>query len=146
MSLMIPNEGKIWAAKRVLYSNAGSEDMSLRLFKNNITPAETDVLATYTIADFTGYASVTLTSSQSAGTWAVPTTSSNIGFSTYGTNATYTASATGSDQTVYGVYYAAPTAGICFASQAFGAGKPLVGLTGAGDSITVTPKLQFTHI
>ena len=54
MSIVVPDAGKIEWLKRALYSNAGSENLSLRLFKNNITPADSDVAGTYTVADFTG--------------------------------------------------------------------------------------------
>lgn len=141
MSMMIPNEGKLEWAKRALYSNSGSENLTLKLFQNNISPAETDTAATYTEATFTGYVAVTLTSSQSAGTWAVPTTSSNLAVSQYGTNAVFTAA---SDQTIYGWFIVGASSGKCYASQAFGAGKPLAGAT--SDQLTIVPVMQLGHL
>lgn len=139
MSIVIPDAAKVEWLKRALYGNAGSENLSLRLFKNNITPADSDVAGTYTVADFTGYSNVTLTSSQSAGTWAVPTAVSNKATSTYGTNATWTAT---SDQTVYGWYMLFSSSGIIAASQAFaGGGKALVGAN--SDQLTIVPRLQL---
>lgn len=136
--ITIPDAAKIEWMKRLLYANAGSENLSLRLFKNNITPADTDVAGTYTVADFTGYSNVTLTSSQAAGTWPVPTASGNKGTATYGTIATWVAT---SDQTVYGWYMLFGTSGTIAAAQAFGGGKALVGAN--SDQISVVPRFQF---
>jgi hypothetical protein len=140
-NLVIPNEGKIEWMKRALYGNAGSENLTLKLFSNNVTPGETDTAATYTEATFTGYAAATLTSSQSGATWAVPTIATNIAQSAYGTATTWTAT---TDQTIYGWFIVGASSGKCYAAQAFGAGKPLAGAT--SDQLTVTPVLQLTHI
>lgn len=142
MAAMVPDEGKIEWAKRALYATSGSEDLSLRLFRNNITPAETDTTATYTVATFTGYSNQTLTSSQSGSTWSVPTTSANIASSTYGSSAiTWTAT---TDQTIYGYYIVSATGGKTMLSEAFGAGKPLVGAS--SDTLSITPKIRFGHL
>lgn len=143
MSVMIPNAAKqVWMA-RALYNNAGAENLTLKLFTNNITPAETDVASTYTEATFTGYSAVTLTSSQAAGTWAAPTVSANLANSVYGTLATYTITA--STQTVYGIFAIFASSLTIAFSQAFGAGKALS--SGAvNDQITITPSLQFGHL
>lgn len=136
--IVVPDAAKIEWMKRMLYANAGSENLSLRLFKNNITPADSDVAGTYTVADFTGYSNVTLTSSQSGSTWPVPTTSSNKGTATYQTTATWTAT---SDQTVYGWYMLFASSGTIAASQAFGAGKPLIGAS--SDQLSIVPRFQL---
>lgn len=141
MSLMIPNEGKLVLLAKILYG-AGAEDLSLRLYKSNITPAEGDTLATYTIADFTGYASVTLTATQTGSTWAAAAISSNLAFSTYQTNAVFTITA--STQTVYGIYFVGAVSNKAIFSQAFPAGKPLDG--GTTDALTVTPVVQYGHL
>lgn len=143
MAIMIPNAAKLVWQTRSLYGNAGAENMTLKLFKNNITPAETDVAGTYTEADFTGYSAFTLTSSQTGSTWAAPSTSSNLATSTYGTLATFTITA--STQTVYGVFgIFASSLTIAF-SQAFAAGKALSSGS-VNDQLTVTPTIQLGHI
>ena len=76
MALLVPDVGEVELLKRLLYANAGSENGTLKLYKTNVTPAESDTAGTYTEADFTGYSAKTLTSSQSGGTWSVPSTSS----------------------------------------------------------------------
>ncbi len=141
MAVMIPDDAKIEWHKRALYGTASAENITLKLYKSNTTPAETDVAATYTVADFTGYVNKTLTSSQAAGTWAVPTASSNLATSTYGTTQTWTA---GSDQTVYGIYAIFATSLIICFSQRFSSSKALVGAD--GDQISVIPRLKLGHI
>lgn len=139
MSLVIPDAAEIPWLKRALYSNSGAEDLSYRLFKNNVTPSESDVAGTYTVADFTGYTSQTLTSSQSGSTWSVPTTSGGTTSSVYGSSAiTWTAA---SDQTVYGIYALFGTSGIIAAAEGFGGGKSLTGAT--SDQVIVTPRLEL---
>lgn len=142
MSAMVVNEGKIVWLARGLYSNAASEDLVLKLFKNNVTPGETDTAATYTVADFTGYSNTTLTSSQSGSTWAVPTTSSNIASSIYGSSVV-TLTAT-SDQSIYGYYIVSASGGKCMLSEAFAAAKNLVGAS--SDTISITPKIKLGHL
>ena len=44
-------------------NKAAPENLVLRLYQSNTTPAETDTAATYTEATFTGYAPITLTGS-----------------------------------------------------------------------------------
>lgn len=138
MAIVIPDAAKIEWMKRLLYANAGSENLSLRLFKTNVTPADSDTAGSYTVADFTGYSNTTLTSSQSGSTWPVPTASANKGTATYGTTASWTAT---SDQTIYGWYMVFSTSGIIAAAQSFGAGKPLIGAS--SDVISIVPRLQL---
>ncbi len=137
MAIVIPDAAEVEWLKRALYANAGSENLSLRLFSNNVTPAESDVAGTYTEATFTGYAAKTLTSSQSGATWAVPTTSSGTTSSQYGTNQTYSPT---TSQTIYGYYLLFSTSGTIAGAEAFGAGKPLAN----GDSLLIVPKLQLS--
>lgn len=59
MTLVVPNNGEGIALANFVNKTA-PQDGVLRLFTNNITPAETDVAATYTEAAWTGYASVSI--------------------------------------------------------------------------------------
>ncbi len=136
MAIVIPDVGEVEWLKRALYANAGSENLTLKLFQNNVTPAESDVAGTYTVSTFTGYANKTLTSSQSGATWAVPTTSSGTTSSQYGTNQTYSPT---TSETVYGYYIIFASSTILAAAEAFGAGKPVAN----GDSLLIVPKLQL---
>ena len=136
MALVIPDAAEVAWLKRALYDNAGSENLSLRLYKTNVTPAESDTAGSYTVADFTSYANKTITSSQAAGTWAVPTTSTGTTSSTYGTSQTWTA---GSTQTVYGIYYVFASSGTIAGAEAFSGAKTV----DSGDTITVIPKIAL---
>lgn len=136
MALVIPDAAEVFWLKRALYSDADAEDLSLRLFKTNVTPAESDTAGSYTVADFTSYVNKTLTSSQSGATWAVPTTSAGVTSSTYGTSQTWTA---GSTQTLYGIYYVGSTSGTIAGAEAFSGAKTV----DSGDTITVIPKIAL---
>ena len=134
---MVPDEGEVEIAKRALYANAGSENLTLKLY-TALSPAlsESTIAADFTEATFTGYSAKTLTSSQSGATWAVPTTSEGITSSTYGTNQSWTAS---SSQTVLGYYIVGATSNKVYYAEAFAAGKAL----SSGDIITITVKITW---
>lgn len=136
MALVVCDAGEVELLKRVLYTDASAENWTLKLFKTNVTPAEGDTAASYTVADFTGYANKTLTSSQSASTWAVPTTGSGTTSSTYGTDQTWSPT---SAQTVYGYYVVGATSTVLLIAEAFAAAKNLAD----GDTLTLTPILQL---
>lgn len=137
MAIVIADVAKIEWLKRALYGNASAENITQKLFKSATTPADSDVAATFTPADFTGYSNFTLTSSQSGPTWAVPTASGNIASSIYGTTNTLTAT---TDQTVYGIYWVFATSGILALAQAYGVGRALIGAN--SDQISVINRLQ----
>lgn len=136
MALLVPDVGEVELLKRLLYGNAGRENWTLKLYKNNVTPAEGDTAATYTEADFTGYTSKTLTSTQSASTWAVPSTTSGTTSSQYGTAQTWNASPA---QTVYGYFVVGASSTILLFAEVFGTAKNLV----SGDTLTVTPRFEL---
>lgn len=52
MTLVVPNVGEVLALELYLES----VDLTLKLYSNNITPAETDTAATYTVVAGGGYA------------------------------------------------------------------------------------------
>jgi len=136
MAWLVPDVGEVELLKRVLYSDADAENFTLKLYKTSVTPAESDTASAYTVADFTNYANVTLTSSQSGSTWAVPTTSGGVTSSTYGTNASWTS---GSTQTVYGQYIIGASSSILLFAEAFSSGLALV----SGSSLTITPRIAL---
>jgi hypothetical protein len=129
MALVVPNEGAQELLRRGLnYSATGN--VVLRLFKSNTTPAETDTVATYTEADFTGYASVTLTGASWTVTNADPASASYA-------KQTFTSSAGSQNQNVYG-YYATNAAGtVLLWAERFSDGP--YNIANNGDKIEVTP-------
>jgi hypothetical protein len=106
------------------------------LYKTNVTPAESDTAASYTVADFTGYSDKTLTSTQSGGTWGVPSTSTGTTSSTYGTTLSWSPS---SSQTVYGYYVVGATSTVLWWAELFASSKNL----SSGDTLNLTAKLQL---
>lgn len=138
MSLLVPDAGEVKLLARMLYGGS-VENLTLKLYKTNVTPAESDTAGSYTEADFTGYAAVTLTSSQSGGTWAVPTTSSGTTSSTYGTNAVFSCTG-GSAQTIYGYFVVGATSGTIYWAELFSSSK---NMSPPSDTLTVTPRMQL---
>src|SRR5574338_390456 len=106
MALNVPDVGENLAVG-CLVNKLTPENPVLRLFKNNITPADTDTAATYTEADFTGYAAITLTGSS----WGAPS-----GGSISYAQQTFTCSGAGST-TIYGYYLTQATSGILMWSE-----------------------------
>lgn len=126
--MVIPNDGEQQLLADLL-GGGSLNNWSLRLFKTNVTPAETDTYATYTLADFTGYSNKTLTRSISSGTWNTPDTSGTTletqnARSIYG-SAAQSWSAT-SVQTVYGYLIYDATATKLIAAEAFASAVGLV--------------------
>lgn len=136
MALLVPDVGEVELLKRLLYANAGSENGTLKLYKTNVTPAESDTAASYTVADFTGYSDKTLTSTQSGATWAVPTTSTGTTSSTYGTTLSWSPT---TSQTVYGYYVVGATSTVLWWAELFASSKNLSN----GDTLNLTAKIQL---
>jgi hypothetical protein len=67
MALLVPNVGEVTALSYLVGKTATTENLVLRLYTNNATPAETDIASTYTEASGFGYASITLTGA----TWTI---------------------------------------------------------------------------
>jgi hypothetical protein len=121
------------------------ENWTLKLFSNNVTPAETDTAGTYTEATFTGYSAKTLTRDQNAGHWSTASSvtptgawsaESKVAESTY---AQQTWSPTTS-QTIYGYFYVGSTSGTIRGAEAFSSSKNLVN----GDTLNLTPRFGFS--
>lgn len=135
MAWFAPDVGEAEILKRVLYSDADAENLTLRLYKNSVTPAESDTASSYTVADFTDYANVTLTSSQSGSTWGVPSTTGGVTSSTYATTATWVCGASGN--TIYGMNILGASSGILLLVDAFSAGLTM----SDGFTFSVDPKI-----
>jgi hypothetical protein len=130
-SLVVPDTGEVYFLKCMLYQNPA--DLSLKLYKTNVTPAEADTPSTYTVADFTGYSTKTLTASQSGGTWAVPTTSGGTSSTAY---AQQSWTLSGTSQTIYGYYVVISTT--LLIAELFATARTL----GDTDVLNLTPQLQ----
>ncbi len=133
MTLLVPDVGEVELLKRSLnYSATG--DVKLRLYKNNVTPAEGDTVDTYTEGAATGYATKTLTGSS----WNIATV---VGVTTASyAEQTYTMTAS-TDSEYYG-YYVTDSAGtILMWAELFTDGPYAMG--NVGGTVKVTPRITL---
>lgn len=132
MALLVPNNGE-GDALEYFVNRAAPENLSLRLFQNNITPAETDTAATYTVATFTGYANITLTGA----TWGAPSEGapSSIAYA----QQTFSSTAGSQNQSIYGYYMVRVTSGRIALAERFSDGPYVI--VNNGDQIKVTPTI-----
>src|SRR5436189_2973693 len=103
--------------------------LKLHLFVNNITPTTSNVIGDFTEASFTGYAAASIV------TWAAPSVAAHIA-SMSPASVTFTRTATGTVQTVYG-YYVTDNANTVLYWSERDANAP-INITNNGDSYTVT--------
>jgi hypothetical protein len=139
MALLVPNQAEHRMISMIVNATtAQNQNLSLRLFKNNITPASTDVLADYTESTFTGYAAVTLTS----GSWTVTAATSGAPATATQTSATtFTCTGTTSELT-YG-YYLLQTAGTGLMwAERFSDGPYTI--ANNGDKVILTPSITLS--
>lgn len=132
MALLVPNNGE-GDALEFFVGKANATAPILRLFQNNITPAETDTAATYTEATWTGYAAITLTGAS----WGAPSEGapSSIAFA----QQTFTSSAGSQNQSNYGYYMTRTTSGRIMLAERFSDGPYVI--VNLGDEIKVTPTI-----
>lgn len=133
MTLLVPNNGE-GDMLTALVAKAAAENLALHLFKSNTTPAETDTTATYTEADFTGYAAITLTAANWVVTEGAP---SNAAYP----QQTFTSSAGSQSQSVYGYYLTRVTSGRIAWAERFADGPYVI--VNNGDQVKVTPVITL---
>lgn len=129
MALNVPNTGEN-IALGVLVNKTAAQDLVLRLYQNNIVPADTDTAATYTEATFSGYAPITL----SGATWGTPTNGS-IAYP----QQTFTHDGGGTSNNIYGYYVTQVTSGTLVYSERDPAAAFLI--ANLGDNIKITPTI-----
>jgi len=129
MALVLPNQAEKILLE-ALVNKTAPQDLKLKLFQNNVTPSETDTEATYTEATFTGYSAVTLTASSWTVTEGAPTQASYP-------QVTFTSTAGGQNQSIYGYYLVQVTSGKLVWAERFTDGPYTI--VNNGDSIKVTP-------
>jgi hypothetical protein len=128
MTLLVPNAAEDVMLQNILNKTAPQNQL-LKLYKNNITPAETDTESTYTEADFTGYVAISLTGAS----WTItPGAPSNANAA----EQIFTSTAVQS-QNVFGYYVVQTTSGKILWAERFTTGPFLV--QNIGDLVKVTP-------
>lgn len=130
MALVFPDQGENIALEAIVNKTA-PQNLVLRLFQSNTTPAESDTEATYTEATFTGYSAVTLTGSS----WGAAS-GGTIAFA----QQTFTSSAGSQNQNVYGYYLTQVTSGKLVYVERFSDGP--YNIVNNGDAIKVTPTIS----
>lgn len=136
MALLVPNVGEVQLHTDLL---GNGENWTLKLFQNDITPAESDTDSTYTVATFTGYSDQTLTRSVSGSTWGTPTTSSGVTSSSYNSGTPRTWTNTGSTQTIYGYYLVGVTSTTLILAERFASARTL----NSSDTLNLTPRIEL---
>ncbi len=144
MAFVVSNEGE----KLLLEAAVGkvaAANLKLKLFKNNVTPGHESTVATFTEADFTGYAAITLTTtSWNAGTAGTGTGTALANKATIDyAQQTFTMGVPGTTNTVYG-YFITDTAGTTLVGAERFAASQSMSLS--GDSIKITPKVAFSTV
>jgi hypothetical protein len=133
MALLVPNAAEDVMLQNILNKTA-PQNQTLKLFKSNTTPAEGDTEATYTEADFTGYAAIALTGANWTITPGSPSTAA-------APQQTFTSSAGSQNQPVYGYFVVQTTSGKILWAERFADGPYTI--VNNGDQIKVTPQLTL---
>jgi hypothetical protein len=130
MTLKVVNGGESLALQ-YLVNKASPQDLVLRLYKNDKTPADTDVVGDYTEADFTGYAAITL----AGASWTV---SEGDPAEAEFAERTFESAADQAVQTIYGYYLTRATGGELVLAERFPTAQAI---QNNGDRIQVTPTI-----
>jgi hypothetical protein len=128
MPLVVPNNGEGDALDAFVAKTAMTA-LILRLYSNNITPAETDTAATYTEYAATGYAAITL----AGASW---TTTEGAPSQTVYAQQTFTMTGAGD---AFGYYMTRTTGGRIALAERF-TGAPF-SIPSGGGTIKITPQI-----
>lgn len=135
MALLVPSVGENMLLGMALGFNA-QEDFLLKLFVNNVTPADDDTAVTYTEMSTLGYAAKTLAKAS----WGIAQ-NAGVAEGSYAEQ-TWTLSA-GAAVTIYGYFVVSASSGTLLWSELFGAAKVV---QNAGDTIKITPKITLSKV
>lgn len=135
MPLLIPTASEDKLLEFMLgFSSPG--DQTLKLFVNDVTPADADVAATYTEMSTHGYVAKTLTKAL----WSIAQNGGVAEGSQAAQTWTFTAAAA---VTVYGYFVLDSTTGLLLWAERFTNAKVI---QNAGDQIIVTPKFTLSKV
>lgn len=130
MALNFPDVGENLVLEMIVNKTA-PQNLVLKLYKNNITPSDTDTASTYTEATFGGYSAITLTGAS----WG----SASSGTIAYGSQQTFTCNATATDD-IYGYYVVQASSGTLLYSER-DANAPFA-VRNSGDAVKITPTIS----
>jgi hypothetical protein len=136
MPLVVPDAGELRMLDTLLrLALSTNENQILKLYKNNVTPTQASVPASFQEADFTGYAARTLLRSG----WNEAVTVSNKAESSYGsTPQSWTCGTTGN--TIYGYWVEGSSSAKCLWAERFSTSRVLA----SGDVLNITPKFTLS--
>lgn len=129
MPLLVPTVGENLVLEMIVNKTA-AQNLVLKLFQSNTTPAEGDTAVTYTEATFSGYAAITLTGA-SWGTAA----SGSIAYA----QQTFTHNGGATSNSIYGYYMVQATSGTLLLAER-DAAAPFT-IQNNGDNIKITPAI-----
>lgn len=129
MPLVVPNNGE-GDALEYFVNKASPQNLVLRLYSSNTTPAETDTAGTYTEYSATGYSAITLTGAS----WGSPSEGapSSIAYA----QQTFTMTGAGD---AYGYYMTRATSGRIAVAERFTSAP--FSIPSGGGTIKVTPTI-----
>lgn len=130
MTIVVPNNGE-GDALEYFVNKSAPQNLVLRLYSNNITPAETDTAATYTELVGNGYGPIAL----AGATWGAPSEGAPSSIAYPEQTFTFT----GAAGNVYGLFCTRATSGRIALAERF-TGAPVV-VNNNGDTIKVTPQI-----
>jgi hypothetical protein len=131
MPLLVPDVGENLILAMIVNKTA-PQDLVLKLYSSNTTPAETDTAVTYTEATFSGYSAIPLTGA----TWGSP----SAGSITYSSQQTFTHNGGGVSNSIYGYFVVQSVSGTLLYAERDGS-APFT-LTNNGDNVKITPTLS----
>jgi hypothetical protein len=133
MTLLVPNNGE-GDGLSYFVNKSTPENLVLRLYSSNTTPAETDTAASYTEATFTGYAAATLTGASWVVTEGAPSSAAYA-------QQTFTSSAGSQSASVYGYFLTRASSGRIAYAERFSDGP--YSIVNNGDQIKITPTITL---
>jgi hypothetical protein len=128
MALLVPDVGENLVLEMIVNKTA-AQNLVLKLFQSNTTPAEGDTAGTYTEATFSGYSSATLTGTS----WGAA--SGSISYA----QQTFTHNGGATSNSIYGYYMTQTTSGILLLAERDGS-APFT-LANNGDNVKITPAI-----
>ena len=136
MPLIVPNVGELELLDRLLQGGTYVNDGNyvLKLFKNDYTPTTVSTLGNFTEADFTSYASVTLSQTS----WSSATTNGLGKAESSYAQQSWTCGSVGN--TVYGYYVQSDTSSELLWAERFGSAKVLTN----GDILNLIPVITLS--
>jgi hypothetical protein len=136
MALKVVNEGELELLDKMLKDALSTDEKYLlRLYKNDVTPGDSDTTASYLIADFTDYANRTLDRFG----WNAAQTSGTKAESSYGAAPeSWTCGATGN--TIYGYWVEGANSNKCLWAERFATSRVLAD----GDVLNISPKFSLS--